>query len=142
MTEDILTPKLYIDVPMPASYVYMELIEQMEALSPFGKGNESPVFAEAGMKVVSARILGKNQNVLKLTLADKENRRFDGIYFNPVEFKNHIKEWFNESECDKMLNGLKNDILLDIAYQPEINEYMGRRSIQLKILHYKKSTKE
>lgn len=142
MTEEVLTPKLFIDVPMPASYVYFQLVEQLNALAPFGKGNEKPVFAEAGLRAAAARILGKNRNVLKLTLEDKEGRRFDGIYFEPEEFINNIKEWFTEQECDKMLNGSACNIYLDIAYQPDINEYMGRKSIQLKIINYRKSAKE
>ena len=139
MTEDVLAPKLHIDVPMPMSYVYPELIQQIDALEPFGKGNEDPVFAEADMRVSSARILGKNQNVLKLKLINGEGRYFEGIYFDPQEFLNHIKEWFNEEECDKMLNGLENSVRLDIAYRPQLNQYMGNSTIQFKLLDYRKA---
>lgn len=139
LTEDVLTPKLYIDMRMPMSYVYPELIRQIDALEPFGKGNENPVFAEADLRVSSARILGKNQNVLKLRLVDGEGRYFEGIYYNPQEFQDRIKVWFNEEECDKMLDGLENSVRLDITYRPQINKYKERETIQFELLDYKKA---
>ena len=39
-------PKITIDVPMPIRYVSRELLDQMELLRPFGKGNSRPLFAE------------------------------------------------------------------------------------------------
>ncbi len=139
MTEDILTEKIMIDVPMPTSYITIRLVEQLNALAPFGKGNEQPIFAESGFKVKRARILGKDANVLKLTLINSSNRQVDAIYFNPDEFINDINLWFTEEECDKMLKGVDNNIRLSIAYQPDINEYMGNKSIQIKIKHYMKT---
>ncbi len=138
MTEEILTKRLMIDVPMPASYVTFSLIEQLESLEPFGNGNEEPIFAEAGLFVKNARILGANQNVLRLTLADGNGRSCTAISFRPDEFVNSIKEWFGEEECDRMLQGLPVDICLDVAYRPEINEYRDRRSIQLRMLNYRR----
>ena len=46
--------------------------------------------------------------------------------------------WFSEQECDKMLKGLSNNIILDVAYYPDINEYGGRNDIQIKPVMYKK----
>ena len=43
LTEEDLQPKVVIDVPMPISYITRELIEQLELLEPFGKGNTKPV---------------------------------------------------------------------------------------------------
>lgn len=41
MTENVLTPTVWIDVPMPVDYVDIKLIKQFEKLQPFGKGNEN-----------------------------------------------------------------------------------------------------
>ncbi len=136
--EDLL-PKLFIDAAMPMSYAYMELVEQLESLAPFGTGNERPVFAEKGVRIKSARIIGQNKNTVKFNLISGNGKLCEGIFFNAEEFINNIKLWFTEQECDKMLNGEKNDIVLDIAYRPDINEYQGRRSLQIKIEGYRKN---
>jgi single-stranded-DNA-specific exonuclease len=70
LTEDDLTPKISIDMQMPLSYVSEELIDQLELLEPFGKGNTKPVFVEKDLTVLNTRVLGKNQNVLKMMVQD------------------------------------------------------------------------
>ena len=71
------------------------------------------------------RILGKNRNVVKLTLTDmKDGKIYSGIIFgDSVSFTDYL----NKKEGKK----------LDIIYRPEINEYNGRRSVQIKIENYR-----
>lgn len=68
LTDEDITPKLMIDVPMPLWYNNIELTEQLDRLEPYGKGNRRPLFAQADVSVQRAQILGKNRNLLKLTL--------------------------------------------------------------------------
>ena len=136
LTDEDVTPKLMIDVAMPLSYNSIELTRQLEKLEPYGKGNRKPLFAQPAVSVVRAWILGKNQNLLKLRLDMGDGRCIDAIDFSPEEFLNNIKQWFGEDECVKMLNGQQNAVVIDIAYYPAINEYMGRRSLQLKMEAY------
>lgn len=138
LDEQLLTPKLYIDVPMPFSYLTMELTKQLTLLEPFGKGNEKPVFGQSGVSVKKAAILGKNRNVLRLFLVMDNGKMIEGIYFETDGFISNIKEWFGDTECDKILNGMSNHVVLDIAYYPEINEYAGRTNLQVRILEYRK----
>ena len=139
LTEKTLTPKLMIDVPMPFRYVTMRLINQLDALAPFGTGNDRPIFAEADMKVLGVRVYGKNNNVMKLKVRDSRGANFELLSFSPEAFLNDIKLWFGEAECDKILKGLDSDIRLDIAYQLEINSYNGVDSIQFNLKTYQKS---
>ena len=142
LTQEDLTPKFMIDVPMPIDYIRFDFIEQLEVLEPFGVGNEKPVFAQSGLKVMSAKILGKEGKLLKLELESAEGALMEGIYFKPEEFVNHIKEWFGEDECDQMLHGWLNQVKLDIAYYPSVNEFNGLRAMQIVIQKYRKSTEE
>lgn len=136
LTEEDLTPKLYIDVPMPIDYIHFDLIEQLERLEPFGKGNEKPLFAQKNLNVRSARILGQKGNILKLELESEEGARMEGIYFQVEEFVDNIKEWFGDDECNQMLKGWLNKVRLDVAYYPSINEYNGIRSMQIVLKSY------
>ena len=138
LTDEDITPKLMIDVAMPLAYNSIELTEQIERLEPYGKGNRKPLFAQAAVPVRMAQILGRNKNLLKLQLDTGYGRCVDAIDFDPDTFVNNIKQWFGEDECVKMLNGQPNAVVIDVAYYPTINEYMGRRSLQMKMEAYNK----
>ena len=138
LTDADITPKLMLDAAMPLAYNSLALTEQLDRLEPYGKGNRRPLFAQAAVPVERAWILGKNRNLLKLRLDMGDGRCIDAIDFSPEEFLNNIKQWFGENECVKMLNGQRNAVVIDVAYYPSINEYMGRRSLQLKMEAYDK----
>lgn len=138
LDEKLLTPKLRIDVPMPLDYVSIPLTEELELLEPFGKGNEKPVFAQSGVYVKSARIMGKRQNVLRVTFLMENGGTIEGISFTPEVFISNIKQWFGANECDKILKGMPGHVVLDIAYYPDINEFAGRRTLQIRLLEYRK----
>ena len=136
LTEKDMTPKLMIDVPMPTGYATMKLAEELEALEPFGKGNEYPMFAEKDLEVLGYNIYGQNRNVMKLRVRSSRGNVAEMIYFRPDEFENNIKKWFTTDVCDKMVKGVYSGAKLDIAYELGINEYNGVRSLQFVIKEY------
>lgn len=138
LDEKLLTPKLRIDVPMPLDYVSIPLTEELEVLEPFGKGNEKPVFAQSGVRVKSARSMGKRHNVLRVSFLMENGGTIEGISFDPEVFISNIKQWFGTNECDKILKGMPSHVVLDVAYYPDINEFAGRRTLQIRLLEYRK----
>lgn len=116
LTEEDLQPKVYYDAVLPVCYAGEQIIRELELLEPFGKGNEKPLFAAGGLTVKSARLIGKNQNVMKLALEDREGNRIEAIRFGEV------KEELDYIETKEQVS---------ILYYPEVNEYQGRRNIQL-----------
>ncbi len=136
LEENDFIPKVRIDVAMPISYIREDLIEQIEALAPFGKGNEKPVFAQKELSVLSAKIMGKDQNVVKVMLESGDGTTMEGIYFEAQEFTENIVKWFGQEEYDKLLHGWLNNVVLDIVYYPTIHEFNGVRTKQLQIKRY------
>jgi single-stranded-DNA-specific exonuclease len=129
-------PKVYIDVPMPISYVTEDLIGELENLAPFGKGNEKPVFAQKDVNLLSAKIMGKERNVIKLTMETSDGAIGEGIYFNPQEMSENLISWFGQEEYDKLLHGWLNNVVLNVVYYPSVNEFNGNRTIQFQIKRY------
>lgn len=129
-------PKVKIDVAMPIDYVTEDLIRQLDGLAPFGKGNEKPLFAQKELNVLSAKIMGKERTVVKVMLESRDGYVCEGIYFDAQEFTDNIIAWFGQEEYDKLLHGWLNNVVLNVAYYPAINEYNGNRSIQLQIKRY------
>ncbi|MDE5864093.1 MAG: single-stranded-DNA-specific exonuclease RecJ [Lachnospiraceae bacterium] len=140
LEENAFIPKVRIDVPMPISYVTEELIAELEELAPFGKGNEKPLFAQKNLNVLSAKIMGKERNVVKVTLENEEGWIQEGIYFDAPEFSENIIEWFGQDEYDKMLHGWLNNVVLNVVYYPVLNEFNGNKNIQLQIKRYAMAT--
>lgn len=121
LTEEMLTPKVTIDVPMPVSYISRKLIEELSLLEPFGKGNTKPLFAQKGLRVLNLRILGKNHNVAKMTLMDPEGTAVEAVYFGQAE------------EFAGYVSGHET---VSVTYYPEINVYQGRETLQIVIRNY------
>lgn len=121
MSEEDLTEKIWIDTRLPFGYISEELIEQLNLLAPFGKGNERPIFAERQVKLLHRQVLGVNRNVVRMML-ESGNRRMEGI-------------WFGEG--DAFLEETENVECFSIVYVPEINEFRGKRSMQIRILEYR-----
>lgn len=139
LTEEDLTPHVRLDAPMPMSYITPKLVMDLSLLEPFGKGNEKPVFGQAGMRIKRARFMGAENQYIRLTFMDEQGHTTDGVDFHANKFIECIKMWFHEEECDKMLKGLPNDIRVDVAYYPDINEYGGRTTIQVKPVLYRRA---
>lgn len=140
LDEAAFIPKIRIDVPMPISYVREDLIEQIDSLEPFGKGNEKPLFAQKDLNVLSAKIMGKDRNVVKLVLEEPSGFVGEGIYFDAQEFTENIVNWFGQEEYDKLLHGWLNNVILNVAYYPTINEFNGNRTIQFQVKRYAMAT--
>lgn len=121
LTEEDLQMKVSIDMRLPFPYINEELIHELKILEPFGKGNGKPLFAESKLRVIQPRIFGKNRNVLKCRLEDQQGNQMEAVYFGEVE------------DC---LRQMEKKQIMSFTYYPSINEYRGRRTIQLTIVNY------
>ncbi len=138
LTENDLVSKKYIDMQLPLDYISFKLIDELQTLEPFGKGNEKPLFGEKSLKIKKAFVLGKNKNVLKLILQNKKMINMEAIYFGDINsFQNCIEDAFGKDELEKLYRGIDNCINLDILYYPNINEYMGNINIQIVIQSFR-----
>ncbi len=121
--EEELTEKVVIDMELPFSAVTEEFIRELSLLEPFGKGNTKPVFAGREIVFRDVRIIGKNRNVLKAKVCDRTGVWLEGLYFGDVNRMEHTLMEHRDT--------------LSVTFYPGVNEYMGRRSLQIIITHYK-----
>lgn len=120
--EEDFIKKIWIDVPMPLEYINEPLIEELDLLEPFGQGNEKPLFAQKGLAIRSVRVMGKNRNVVKFSLASEKGMPMDGLLF---------------ADGDSFLHELSSCRKIDVIYYPAVNEYNGNKSLQIVIKNYK-----
>lgn len=132
LTDEDLTRKIMIDSSLPLEYLNLHLIEELNVLEPFGKGNSKPVFGVRDAKITKAMLLGKDKNVLKLKLLTNNNITIDAMIFNDLEnFESKIIEKYGNEVLDNLYNKSNNNIPMDFTFYPSINEWNGNKSIQI-----------
>ena len=122
LREEDFKAKVWIDVPMPVNYMTERLIREFRCLEPLGQGNEKPLFAQKNLRVRNSRVIGRNRNVVRLTLEEENGFAMEAIYFGDgIAFEDER-------------GGRR---VMDIVYYPEINEYNGNKSLQAVVRKYK-----
>lgn len=94
------------------------LLEQLALMEPFGNGNPEPVFKGENLLVTNQRRMGSEAQHIKLELKDSQGSTLQMLAFSApehffVEPGERVSVWF----------------------QPTINEWQGRRSVEGRLLH-------
>ena len=138
LSDEDLTPKVHIDVPMPADYVTEELVSEFALLAPFGKGNPKPVFADRDLSISRMWLVGKNQNVLRMSLRTAAGTPVSAVYFGDADaLFSYLEARFGKIEAEAAKQGKENQIRISIVYFPRIHTYNGRNTLQFEIAHYR-----
>lgn len=137
LTKDDLTEKVLIDMIMPLQCVTESFVAELENLEPFGKGNTKPVFALRNVQLVTAKILGRNKNVLKFSVRDENGTYMEALYFGDIQdFLDKIDEKYGAGTSRRLQTGRCEGITMSLTYYPGMNEYMGKVTPQIVITHY------
>ena len=133
LTGEDFVPVLHLDMVMPLKYIDMDLVKEFSILEPFGTGNSKPLFAQRDVSLLSGRIMGKNKNCGKYRVTDEGGKLYDMLFFGDMErWHNFLKDKYGESNVENLYSGLTDGTMkVSIAYQPDINTYQGRESIQI-----------
>ena len=107
-----LKPFIEIDLEVYPNDISIDLVEEISQMEPFGASNKSPVFAMKNLKIKQKRLMGENNDHLRITA------EVNGIQFNCIRWQ-------------------QGDIPLvvgdnfDLAFHPQINIYRDEVSVQL-----------
>lgn len=138
LSEEDMAEVVRLDAVLPMSYFTVDTIRQLSVLEPCGKSNTKPVFADRNIEVTRAGIVGVNRNVLKLHLLDSKGNPVAGVYFGEVEkFLTFLSEKFGSEEVDAAMHGKENSIQFAAVYEPAVDTYSGRESVQAIIRRFR-----
>ena len=139
LTEKEMIPVLRLERALCFAEIDLGLAKELQTLAPFGKGNPSPLFATKGIRIDRLDLIGKEKNILRLTLSEpKSGLRLSAISFDGYEpLREMLKGLYPTEDCDKMLSGGLLPGLWDIAYSIEINSYRGRSNVQLMLKDFR-----
>ena len=134
LSDNDMKKKVRADAKVAPSCFNESGVKELELFYPCGQENPAPLFIDAGVKLRKFRRIGKNSNFLKLSLVDSAGKGIEGICFKDAEeIIGYMTENFGSDQVQRAFNGLDSDIRFSICYVPEINDYNGTRSIQIKI---------
>lgn len=111
-----LRPAIEIDAEVEAGLVNGELLEELKRLEPTGHHNPLPILVTRGLRVHEFRVVGKGDEHLKLRLSRPGQIALDAIAFR-------LGEWAKTMPP-----------VIDLAYQLEVNDFNGNRTLQLNVL--------
>ena len=108
------------DVLAEIDHVNEELIEKLACLEPFGSGNSQPVFRSAHLTVLHVRKMGTDGQHVKIEAQNQSGTRMQFLSFNAPD------HFFPEVGA-----------VIDVWYQPDVNEWQGRKTVEGRLQHLK-----
>lgn len=134
MTDEDMMRRVELDAAVTLGCFDEKSVEELNLFYPCGQGNPTPIFGDMNVKPTRIRRIGKNNNFLRFNFEDSKGYRFQAVYFkDPEELIDCIAEKYGRDQVDLAFEGSPNNIKLTLSYVPEINEYNGQRSIQMKV---------
>jgi single-stranded-DNA-specific exonuclease len=109
-----LTPVLAVDAEVELSQMSWDLQGQLSQLEPCGYANPAPLFASRDVPVRYYRAVGREGRHLKLALSDGSTT-WDAIAFRQGHWAGRLPA------------------VVDVAFHLEVNEWNGRRQLQLNV---------
>lgn len=113
-----------IDAQIHLDKLSLEFAESLQRLEPFGKDNPKAKFADKNLFIKNINMIGKNNNTMKMIL-NKNGRDIEAIKFNAQKDYKYLSDKFKA-------NIIGNRI--DAVFYPDINEFNGRRNLQVKLI--------
>ena len=113
-----------IDTQIKLSNLSLEFAESLERLSPFGKDNPRPIFANKGVDIADISMIGKDKKTMRMKLFQ------NGNYYNAIKFNALDDYEYLSLKFGGKIKGNK----IDIVYYPDVNEFRGNRTLQIKLI--------
>lgn len=114
------TPIIETDGPLQGWQLTPALIEELKALEPYGREWPKPLFS-GQFTVSEVKAVGQTKTHLSFKLMRDDKQLITAIYFNAKP---------SEQALDPFLKG----DLIECVYQPGLNTYYGRTSLQLRLV--------
>lgn len=121
------TKQLSIDAVINYEFYNHEFATKLFSLNPFGLHNEKPVLAFLNLRLIGKKIIGKDQNHIKLTFKNSENKFVNAIGFG------------KKDKFESTINSLGSTTLLDIAGSLHLNEWNNETYLDFHVTDLRKS---
>ncbi len=116
--------EIYIDAEAALAQLTLQTVKQIEQLAPFGERNPRPVLCAVNVEIAGPiKRMGAGERHLSLVL-QHEAVKLRALAFGQAEWADDLSQ---------------RDGPIDVAYRPVINEFRGRRSVELHLVDWRPS---
>ena len=137
LSKEQLQEVIRVDMELPPRFLGVEMTRELEMMEPCGTDNPKPLFVTRNIRLLSARVLGRNRNVVRLGAQDDTGTRIDLIRFgDAADFEQNIIETAGRGALEGLFRGAGN-VTIDMVYYPDINVWNGRESMQYIVKDYR-----
>ena len=137
LTEEQLQEVIRVDMELPPRFLGLKMTRELALMEPCGTDNPKPLFVTRNIRLLSARVLGRNRNVVRLGARDDSGAGMDLIRFgDAADFEQSILETAGRGALEGLLRGAGN-VTIDMVYYPDINVWNGRESMQYIVKDYR-----
>ena len=117
-------PELQIDAEAPLPQLTLKTVDQIERLAPFGQSNPRPLLCTSEVQLLGPpKFLGQGDRHLSVQLS-QHSVSFRAVAFGQGEWAKPLTEHTGP---------------IDVAYRPVVNEFRGRRSVELRLVDWRPS---
>lgn len=122
LSEEDFVPHLKIDAEASLPSLTLRTVKQLEQLAPFGQENRRPTLCARGVSLgAPPKRMGRGEKHLSVML-QQNDVRIRAVAFNQGDWVDPLRA---------------HDGTFDIAYRPVLNEFNGRRSVEVQIVDWK-----
>lgn len=123
--EDLI-PKLKLDAEVSFKELSLSLAEEINSLAPYGQNNPQPRLLSLNLRIEDIVLMGAEKQHIKLRLSDALETAAPAVW--AIDFK--VGDRYASLEIGDVI---------DLAYYLDINDFNGRREVQLKIIDWRLS---
>lgn len=122
---NFLLPSIKIDANIDHSLLSTDTVAKLELLEPFGLGNKEPVILLSKLRVVDKKIIGSDQQHIKILLQSdlRPTENFSALGWRMA----------------KRVRELDNLGYIDVVCSLELNQWNGRKSVQIRLRDFRPS---
>ena len=123
ITQEQLSPKLNIEVLLDSEDITKELVSELNKLEPLGFGNPKPTICVRDLEIKEKRIIGKDNNHLKLVVKGSNSDFLTLLLF----------------DCGDDVETLNEGDFIDVVGYPDVNVWNGAEYIQFNVKEWRYS---
>jgi len=128
ISHEELQAELFIDGEFPLSAFTTQVVDQLNQLAPFGAGNTRPIWCSSQVTLTDPpKAMGGGGRHLSMNVTH-HNSRMRAVYFGGGDHAEALTAAISKP--------------LDLAFKPVINDFRGRRNVELHLIDWRLSQPE
>lgn len=140
LNEEDFICKIDIDDILGLNEITFDLVQGLEKLEPFGKGNKEPLFLAEQIAIERIFLMGQNRDHVKFSCkSDRSNVVLPAVCFYQADrLREILSVEYGETSVEAIIqNPLSVGLKMDLLFKPTINEWNNTKSIQMQLVDYR-----